>query len=177
MQPTSQKPHILGILEEMKIENPSEEIRRDIKYLAVFRNHIIDEAISRIQQEVSDNTDIVFDPPVFIKKGDAMLISFPREYIVCSAVWIKEIQGTHRPKNIDSGYVVAGLRHHNCIETISMMKGSRDHNGKPVDCSNQWFLTSHNRYISRKEALIMAKENWQFIGPQHGNILYSENIY
>jgi hypothetical protein len=44
-------------------------------------------------------------------------------YIICAAIWYDDKITTHRhqPKNIKSGYVVTGRRHHNCIAIHSIL--------------------------------------------------------
>lgn len=97
------------------------------------------------------------------------------ERITCSAIWIQWIEQLHRPKNITSWFVVAGHRHCNCIETIAEM--DKMVNWKRINVTNQWFLTSENRYVSREEWFKIAKKANQIIKQHWKNILFSEDIY
>ena len=39
-------------------------------------------------------------------------------YIICAAIWFKDgNKYSHQPRNVDSGLVVCGRRHHNCFLT------------------------------------------------------------
>lgn len=92
------------------------------------------------------------------------------EYVLCAAIWVDDKQHhLHQPHNIETGYVVAGWRHHNCIQLISMI------------CSGaargaiQGFLTSKGRFIDRSTAGRMAKEVGQI--DYKCSLLFSEDLY
>lgn len=68
--------------------------------------------------------------------------------------------------------IIVGKRHNNCIDSIIdawIMKVVT------LDTPSG-FYTDQFRYIDRKEALLLAKQNWQFKGEQCWDILYSENL-
>ncbi len=69
------------------------------------------------------------------------------EYILCSAV-------NH------NGTIVCGRRHKDCHNIIENLVGINN-----ADCNReqQGFLTSLNRFVDRKEALIIAKTNKQLV--------------
>lgn len=118
-----------------------------------------------------------------------------REFIICAAVWYNDgIKHEGQPKNIDVGFVIAGRRHHNCYATASALAGIDEAiRLKIVNIENrmtrddyrksQGFITSLDRYVDRKEAYKIAKQNNQI---QYGDspsdngeesILISENLY
>lgn len=107
-------------------------------------------------------------------------MSNQNERILCAAIHIDDgIQHLHQPVNILSGFVVAGRRHHNCIYTASLLAGSDlriQHAMKQRD--NQGFLTSHDRYVSRSMALLIARKENQLLQPELiSEILTSEDLY
>jgi hypothetical protein len=118
-----------------------------------------------------------------------------KEFILCAAIWYNtgdkhELQ----PYNIETGFVVAGRRHCDCYATVKALVGMDE--VKKLKMLNaertmsledhrmhQGFLTSKNRYVDRKEAWKIAKENNQI---KYGleasdrgedSILISENLY
>lgn len=114
-----------------------------------------------------------------------------KEFIVCAAIWINDGKKyNHQPVNIETGFVVCGRRHHNCYQTINCISdltvntalkkvinkmSLEDHR------KHQGFITSLDRYVDRKEAWKIAKENNQIkFGPSDSDedsILISENLY
>lgn len=104
------------------------------------------------------------------------------EYILCAAIWYKniplkkEIPGV-RPKNIDHGLVVLGHRHGQCIWTVSCLTGLRtvtyaeDATGE----HEQGFLTNSNRFVSREEGAKIAFNAGQI--KKEKETLYSEDLY
>lgn len=106
-----------------------------------------------------------------------------KEYILCAANYYND--GTihhHQPKNIEIGFVVCGRRHHNCIGTFAQIVGfPYDENGiKIMNTEEQGFLTNTNRFVSRLEALEIARKANQLKPDEPINEhigLYSENLY
>jgi hypothetical protein len=105
-----------------------------------------------------------------------VMVSSP--YIICAAIWFKDgNKYSHQPRNIDSGIVVCGRRHHNCFLTAFELNG-----GKCIDGLNetnkkavQGFLTSDDRFVDRKEAGVIA-----FKAGQNNRLkerLFSEDLY
>lgn len=113
-----------------------------------------------------------------------------KEYILCAAVWYKEIQlkkeelqlkkempiEVYLPKNLDKGIVFSGHRHGQCIYTKCVITGLRDAESGE---NEQGFLTSKNRFVSREEALIIALRENQVIDLSQirGDRLFSEDLY
>ncbi len=105
------------------------------------------------------------------------------EKIICAAVWYKEIPvkkdipvGSTNPRNCPTGLVFSGHRHGQCIYTKCAVTGLRDcESGENV----QGFLTSKNRFVTRREALIIALDQGQVIdlSDVRGDKLYSEDLY
>ena len=95
------------------------------------------------------------------------------EYIICSAIWFQDgnMGHPHQPKNIETGYVICGRRHHNCFSVYMMIEGLRTKNQSSI----QGFLTNYDRFVDRKEAAEIA-----FVAEQiqeQKDVLYSEDIY
>lgn len=105
------------------------------------------------------------------------------EYILCSAVWYKDlllkkpevlkIRG-FSPFNVDKGIVFCGWRHTNCIYqmvAITGLKSIPSEAGEEV----QGFLTSKNRFVDRKEAGEIAFKAKQI--NKEIDFLFSEDLY
>ena len=102
------------------------------------------------------------------------------EYILCAAIWYKDIQ-TDRPdrtaKNIDRGIVVTGHRHGHCIAVLNQLGRLRSVVKGPdsVGDYEQGFLTSKGRFVDRKEAGKIAFERGQI--KKETDCLFSEDLY
>lgn len=98
-----------------------------------------------------------------------------QEYILCAANHYNDgLSHTHKPKNIEIGFVICGRRHHNCISIFAQMVGFpySPEGMKLHQTEIQGFLTNTDRFVTRKEAYKIAFEADQIIGPNKG---YSEN--
>lgn len=97
------------------------------------------------------------------------------EKIICAANYYNDgKKHQHQPKNIESGFVLAGRRHHNCINTFAQIVGF-PYSPKAMELHRteiQGFLTTTNRFVDRKEAYKIAFNADQIIGPNKG---YPEN--
>ncbi|OQB09046.1 MAG: hypothetical protein BWY21_00951 [Parcubacteria group bacterium ADurb.Bin216] len=72
------------------------------------------------------------------------------EYILCAAIHFLDGDiHEHQPKNIETGYVIAGRRHHNCYATKWIFDKNK------ID-DIQGFITSRDRFVNRKEAFEIA---------------------
>ena len=101
------------------------------------------------------------------------------EYILCAAIWYKEIPLKKQidgvlPKNCDRGLVVLGLRHGQCMWTMGCLTGLRSVDGE-VGEYEQGFLTNKNRFVGREEAAIIAFDAKQI--EQEKKTLFSEDLY
>lgn len=96
-----------------------------------------------------------------------------KEYILCAAIWFDDdvISYHHQPKNINSGFVVSGRRHHNCFYTVSIFTKDQ----KVFKSITQGFLTNTDRFIDRKEAAKVAFEAGQV--KELYECLISEHLY
>lgn len=104
------------------------------------------------------------------------------EKIVCAAIWYKDFplvkdspipDGFIRPFNCDKGIVFCGLRHHNCLYQMIAITGKYQHEaGEEI----QGFLTTKNRFVDRKEAAIIFRNNGGWI-EYDSDQLFSEDLY
>lgn len=96
------------------------------------------------------------------------------EYILCAAIWFDNgVARVHLPRNIKSGIVVSGWRHHNCFTQLIALYPNRDYigDGKSV----QGFLTSKGHFLNRVDAAAMALEVGQISQPLRR--LTSEDVW
>lgn len=96
------------------------------------------------------------------------------EKILCSAIWLKDVERAyHRPINTPGGVVYCGFRHNHCISTIVAATGKKLHeHGEHV----QGFLTNKNRFVNREEGANI----WLSQGGKlkfSSTELYSEDLY
>ena len=94
------------------------------------------------------------------------------EDIRCAAIWVDDenTDWAHQPRNIKSGYVICGLRHHNCFSDPRFID-SKIKKHKVV----QGFLTSKDRFVNRVEAAHIALSASQI--PEIVTQLFSEDLY
>jgi nucleoside phosphorylase len=99
------------------------------------------------------------------------------EKILCAAVWYDDGEKhIHQPKNVESGFVVAGRRHHNCFATVTIIadfEGSQDLKKKSQ--ITQGFITSLDRFVDRAEAAKIAKNAGQ-VASEFSQLI-SEHLY
>jgi hypothetical protein len=105
-----------------------------------------------------------------------------KEYILCAAIWYKEIPLKKEipqvlPKNCDKGLVVLGHRHGQCMWTMSCLTGLRSVTNAldGVGEYEQGFLTNTNRFVDRKEGGQIAFNAGQT--QELKTTLYSEDLY
>lgn len=113
----------------------------------------------------------------------------PQEYILCAAVHIDDgKEHAHQPVNIQTGFVVTGRRHHNCYAVLAAIANSVSLEEtlksiiNKVNRDNQGFITSNDRFVSRKEGFKIAKDRGQIFhnlyDPNNSDqILVSEDLY
>lgn len=106
--------------------------------------------------------------------GKPMLAEVP-EYLLCSAIWFDDGIDTyvHQPRNIKTGFVVCGRRHHNCFTTVAMLMGIRKE--RPTKEEVQGFLTNKDRFVDRYEAAQIALASGQIKEPKER--LFSEDVW
>ena len=96
------------------------------------------------------------------------------EYVMCAANWVDDgIDYAHQPFNIPSGICFCGWRH-SCIFQQYKERFPQETYGR---VETQGFLTTKNRFLTRKEALELVKENGQLTKPLIGSILTSEDLW
>lgn len=98
------------------------------------------------------------------------------EKIMCSAIWVKNVNSTcHKPKNIDNGIVVCGYRHCDCIGLLSTIYDR----GTIIKFDKvQGFLTTNNRFVNRIEAKQIAINANQLLERECGkDELFSEDVW
>lgn len=103
----------------------------------------------------------------------------PKEYVLCAANHFDDgKEHVHVPKNITSGFVVCGQRHHNCFYTVSILleKNEKEFH-KLEDKCIQGFLTNTNRFVDRKEGARIAYDAGQISTLGEDQSLYSEDLY
>ena len=112
-------------------------------------------------------------------------ITKKKEYIICAAIWYKDIplqkviDGV-LPKNCDRGLVVLGHRHGQCMWTMSSLTGLRSVTNAEdgVGEYEQGFLTNKNRFVDREEGFDIAESSNQLNErARWGRTLYSEDLY
>lgn len=106
-----------------------------------------------------------------------------REKIVCAANHYDDGKThAHQPGGIKTGFVVCGLRHHNCIAIFAIICESMDNKTRNLlkqSCA-QGFISTKNRFVSREEAMQIALNTGQ---AQERNLhaphigLFSEDLY
>jgi len=111
------------------------------------------------------------------------------EKILCAAIWFNDCNPNypHQPKNIETGFVVTGRRHHNCFATLSLLMGVAQDKYKAdrkvmlhaLIPHEQGFITNLDRFVSREEGLQIAIAANQTIDTKEvrGNKLFSEDLY
>ena len=108
-----------------------------------------------------------------------------KEYILCAANYYNDgNKHDFQPSNINTGFVVCGRRHHNCIKTFVQIVGFpyTELGHKIHNTEIQGFLTNTDRFVGRKEAYAIAFEADQIHGPNKGRSensigLTSEDLY
>lgn len=97
-----------------------------------------------------------------------------REYILCSAIYFDDNKEyIHMPKNIETGFVICGRRHHNCLAILGQVL--QPHKEYKYLEEVQGFLTSENRFVDRQEAGKIAFEAGQT--DSLITTLFSEDIF
>jgi hypothetical protein len=100
-------------------------------------------------------------------------VSIP--YIICAAIWFQDNkEHEHQPRNIDTGFVVCGRRHHNVFLIVADIKDIpfRDYG---YSKNIQGFMTSDDRFVDRKEGGQIAFDAGQT--KKLKTTLFSEDLY
>lgn len=100
------------------------------------------------------------------------------EYIICSAIHFHDDkEHVHQPRNIKTGYVLCGLRHHNCFASLTVLKKDANLAKMKLPKHVQGFLTSLNNFMNREEAYNLALKVGQIEHTVKGPILISEDLW
>jgi hypothetical protein len=113
-------------------------------------------------------------------RTSALLNKTKCEYIICAAIHYDDgIWYEHQPKNISTGIVVAGRRHHNSIMTVHILADMNLEKAKKFRAmkQTQGFLTSRDRFLNRQEAWVLAVEVGQIEADEKENTMFSEDLY
>lgn len=117
-----------------------------------------------------------------------------KETIICSAIYINDGQvHIDQPTNINEGYIISGRRHNNCYAAVlSIYKTIFGEEGKKRmeemfktvnhKQRDQGFITSLNRYVDRKEGMVIAKRENQLLNSAlheglEDRLLTSEDLF
>jgi len=101
------------------------------------------------------------------------------EKVVCAAIHYQDgNKYEHQPKNIESGIVICGWRHFNCLATVYSLKPELKMDSTTI----QGFITTKGRFVNRQEGRMVAYEAGQvgWIGCyEDGEVrdLFSEDLY
>ena len=99
------------------------------------------------------------------------------EYILCAAIHYDDDKvHPHQPKNIKQGFVICGRRHHNCFAIMGSLLGIGNYDKNKIV---QGFVTSLDRYVDRKEGLVIAMAAKQIRKQKQTpeDVLISEDLY
>ena len=130
------------------------------------------------QNKDTQTTDLSTNSPLFI---DGVIAS---TYIICSAIWFNDgKKHNHQPKNIKSGFVIAGRRHHNCYSSFQSIGKSLGYDKTLIvkkgvtleERETQGFLTNTDLFVDRNRAGKIA-----FLANQTKELktrLFSEDLY
>lgn len=117
-------------------------------------------------------------------KNKKFLINIDKEYILCAAIWYKDLtppnpkkvsNELYLPVNISEGIVFCGHRHVHCLYQMVAIYGLyQSQAGEEI----QGFLTNQNRFVDRNEAKKIAVLVHQLKkGVSVKGQLFSEDIY
>ena len=101
------------------------------------------------------------------------------QYILCAAIYIQDNKKyTCQPRNIESGFVIYGRRHHNCYDIIENLLGKKVYNDKVKN--KEWniidgFITSNDIFVTRQQAAKIALDAKQI--NKETELLISEDLY
>lgn len=167
-------------------------------YIVIPTANNVEEGLKRLRNYFGENDRTPFEHWAFtfltklsksvaIPKQQDTPVSEVEERILCAAIYFNDgKEYPHQPKNIETGFVVAGRRHSNCYATLSAIGKALGLEERAlfaferIDRDNQGFITNLNRYVNRKEAFEIAKKAGQCLQPDIINEsigLTSEDLY
>lgn len=96
-------------------------------------------------------------------------------YILCAAVWYDDgVKRVHLPRNIVTGIVASGWRHHNCFTILAALYPNLEYMKAPGK-QIQGFLTNKGHFVNRLEAVDIALAAGQI--KQTKKRLHSEDVW
>ena len=111
-----------------------------------------------------------------VKEGcivDVRNISVKLERIICAAIWFNDGKPRiHQPVNIQTGVVMCGFGHACIFAQLGGRVADRQQLGYKEE--KQGFLTTHNRFVDREEAAMIAYVCGQIKEPK--SQLFSEDL-
>jgi hypothetical protein len=121
---------------------------------------------------------MLFNKGMFMSLAHDAYKKIRKEYILCSAIWYKELpKAFFCPINVTEGCVICGFRHGSVIGTLCSITGKRSvkTGADSIGEYEQGFLTSLNRFVNRKEAGSIAFEAGQI--EESTDCLFSEDLW
>ena len=104
------------------------------------------------------------------KRLEAHMNDGKTEYVMCAAIHVDDGESySYQPYNIDTGIVLCGWRHPGIFQQAALLK--MPDSSKAI----QGFLTTKNRFLTRKEAYALVKETGQLKQPLIGCLLYTSD--
>lgn len=105
--------------------------------------------------------------------------------ILCVALYLDDGKPhTNQPANITSGFIIAGRRHDDCYETLSIICRVSGGSAMKFDilAAKRGFLSSDGFFYDRKEAFLIALEAGQVStayqnGADEDSSLVSDQLY
>ena len=92
------------------------------------------------------------------------------EKCICAAIWVNDGEKReHLPRNLKTGIVFAGWRHHNCFTPMVLLPEWKKFK------HTQGFLTSKGNFVDRREGGKVAFNAGQI--DEENECLFSEDLY
>lgn len=135
--------------------------------------------IDLIKQQTPEERQALFNEFIKLLNQKGEYIDIP-DRIVCSAcqVFVDERDGTNEDGSLII-HEVYGLRHYDPLMRKQIKELEKQYKYALLDYE-QGFITNKGRFVTRDEALKIAKEQGQMIrlsGSPNPNILFSEDLY
>lgn len=135
--------------------------------------------INLIKQQTPEERQALFNEFIKLLNQKREYVDIP-ERIVCSAcqVFVDERDGMNEDGS-EIIHEVYGLRHYDSLMRKQIKELEKQYNYALLDWE-QGFLTNKGRFVDRKEAMEIAKEQGQIIrlsGSPNTDILFSEDLY
>lgn len=159
------------MIKDFIVNQPSE---RAVFYWSLKMN-----IIDLIKQQTPEERQALFDEFIKLLNQKGEYIDIP-DRIVCSAcqVFVDERDGTNEDGSLII-HEVYGLRHYDSLMRKQIKELEKQYKYALLDYE-QGFITNKGRFVTRDEALKIAKEQGQIIrlsGSPNPNILFSEDLY